>query len=60
MDRRHEVDYAWRPSIEWWDKVRAAACALGRAGLVTEIVCDENSVYVYAARRLKSGKKADE
>jgi hypothetical protein len=57
LNRRHGIMTTWNPGLDFWAKVQVAAMVLGRAGLVAELTADNNSVSLYAARRVKPGKK---
>lgn len=58
MNRRHKVLYKYNPSIETWKQLASVAEALRYAGLVAELDVEGDCVSLFAARRVKQGKKA--
>jgi hypothetical protein len=59
MNRRWPVLTFYRPIDSQWEQIRIASKILGRSGLVPELLADENNVTLYAARRLKSGRRGE-
>jgi hypothetical protein len=57
MNRRWPVLNFYNPTEAQWERIRIAARVLGRAGLVPELFAEESNVTLYAARRVKQGKK---
>lgn len=60
MNRRHKVFYQWNPDIGSWTRIKVIAEALRYAGLVAELDVENDGVSLYAARRVKSGRKNSE
>jgi hypothetical protein len=58
MNRRHKVFRKWGlTSIDAWQKIATIAEALRYARLVAELDVNGDEVELYAARRVKGGKK---
>jgi hypothetical protein len=57
MNRRHKVWREYNPDINAWRQLQLIAEALRYAGLVAELDVTGNEVELYAARRVKQGKK---
>lgn len=57
MDRRWPVLREWRDKVGLFAEIQIAARTLDCAGLAAEITVDGSQITLWAARRVKAGKK---